>query len=74
MKARISAIIGKLLYKYMYTADEATKLIMLKKAKTFYSGMLQCAGVIIRPTNRNEEPDELVEKWFILAKQEDLEL
>ena len=33
MKARISAIIGKLLYKYMYTADDATKLIMLKSAK-----------------------------------------
>ena len=40
MKARISAVIGKLLYKYMYTSDEARKLQMLRKAKTFYSRML----------------------------------
>ena len=40
MKARISAFIGKLFYKYMYASDEAKRLQKLKKAKIFYSSML----------------------------------
>lgn len=71
MRARINAKLGKLLYKFMFKGR--TKLQILKAAKKFYSEMLKSAGVMQNSDNP-EQREELVEQWFLIAKQEDLEI
>ena len=69
MKAKINAKLGYVYYKCLEKGTD--RLLLLKKAKTFYCAMKQAMGTMC--TGENEDY-QVIERWYIEARQEDMEL
>ena len=71
MKAQINARLGHIFYKCVYKGRD--RLRMLKKAKSFYSAMKQAMGTM-QSYGGDDDYYQVIEKWFVRARQEDMEL
>ena len=71
MKAQINARLGHIFYKCVYKGKD--RLRMLKKAKSFYSAMKQAMGTM-QSYGGDDDYYQVIEKWFVRARQEDMEL